>query len=205
MHRRAVTDTLIQRVLADQYLSLNIDHVHVDEYPGPARGCRLTLALAALGEGDPPLQLEGRGVGFVDATYRALMDHFANAFESLKALLFTGFRVRARMHTGRGTPGLDAEVEVTLMVRNRDGRDFWFSSVDRSTLSAGVAAVVQVVEHFVNAERAYLHLHQALSDATRRDRADLVDRYRAEMALLVQAGSFEGVAARFLRAVGVRP
>lgn len=198
MHRRAITDALIQRVLGDDRLSLSVDHVQVDEYPAPSHGCGLSLTLTTSSDA-VPLRLEGRGVGFVDAAYRSLMDHFAATYESLGGLTFTGFRVRAHMETSHTAANLDAEVEVTLMVRNRNGRDFWFVASDRSTLSAAVAAVIEVVEHFVNAERAYQALHVALADAIERERGDLVDRYRAEMAQLVEVSRFESAAARFLR------
>ncbi|MCB9526135.1 MAG: hypothetical protein H6702_22550 [Myxococcales bacterium] len=196
MARHADTQALIRTLLAEDFLTLQVEHAHVDEHPGPARDCRLSLTLRPPVHGDAPLVVQGHGVGFVDATYRALVDHFADEFRSLTALVFTGFLVRAKMETGTRSPGLDAEVEVTVQVRTRHGRDFWFSATDRSTLNAGISAVVQVVEHFVNAERAYLLLHKALADATRRDRGDLVDAFRSQMAQLVTCGQYEGLARR---------
>lgn len=193
--RRLTTDALIERVLNEDYLRLRVVHYQVAEYVAPEGGCRATLTIEA-GEDEVRETVEGRGVGFVDAVYQGLMHHFSLAFASLRTLQFTGFEVLGRMETGRDTVGLDAEVEVRLSVTNSDGRRFDFTAVDRSTLAAAVAAVVRVVEHFVNAERAYVRLHRALADARGRQRPDLVERFRSELAELVNTTDYVSVSAK---------
>jgi hypothetical protein len=195
MVRMKTTDALIQRVLSDDYLRLRVIHYQVAEYVSPEGGCRVTLTIET-GDDEVRETVEGRGVGFVDAVYQGLMQHFAQAFASLKTLQFTGFAVDGRMETGRDSIGLDAEVEVRLGLRNPDDRRFEFLAVDRSTLAAAVAAVVQVVEYFVNSERAYVRLHRALADARGRQRPDLIERFRSELAELVNTTSYVAVSAQ---------
>ena len=190
--RRETTDALIERVLGPEYLHLRVVHYQVAEYVAPEGGCRVTLSIQA-GDCAARETVEGRGVGFVDAVYQGLTLHFAQAFASLRALEFTGFTVQGRMQTGRDTLGLDAEVEVCLGVKNSEGKRFEFQAIDRSTLAAAVAAVVQVVEHFVNSERAYVRLHRALADARGRKRPDLEERFRSELAELVNTTSYVSV------------
>ena len=49
------------------------------------------------------------------------------------------------------------------------------------------------VSYFVNAERAFLTLHHARKDALDRGREDLVARYTAEMAEVVESTSYAEV------------
>lgn len=193
--RRRTTDALIERVLSEDYLRLRVVHYQMAEYVAPEGGCRATLTIEA-GDDEVRETVEGRGVGFVDAVYQGLMQHFAIAFASLRTLQFTGFEVVGRMDTGRDAIGLDAEVEVRLSVANSDRRRFDFTAIDRSTLAAAVAAVVRVVEHFVNSERAYVRLHRALADAQGRGRPDLVERFRSELAELVNTTDYVSVSTK---------
>ena len=63
------------------------------------------------------------------------------------------------------------------------------SSVTTST----ARAVLACVQYFVNAERAFLTLQNAREDAIARGREDLVARYTAEMAEVVQSTSYAQV------------
>ena len=55
------------------------------------------------------------------------------------------------------------------------------------------------VQYFVNAERAFLTLHNARRDAMARCREDLVARYTAEMAEVVESTSYAEVIANIRR------
>lgn len=193
--RIETTHALIRRILGADYLSMRVIYYQATEYVAPDGGCQVTLTIET-SDDDMRESVIGRGVGLIDAVYQGLMQHFAQLFSSLRTLRFTDFSVSAQMHTGRDSVGLDAEVEVTLCVHNPDGRRFDFTAIDRSTLAAAVAAVVQVAEHFVNAERAYVRLHRALTDARARRRPDLIERFRAELAELVNTTSYVAVAAQ---------
>jgi hypothetical protein len=54
-------------------------------------------------------------------------------------------------------------------------------------------AVLAVVEFFVNAERAFLILFNARKDAVERGRSDLIARYTAELAEVVECTSYAEV------------
>lgn len=185
---------LIKRILGPDLLSLTVVHYTVSEYVGPDAGCNVTVTLAHADDPEQRAAISGRGVGVVDAIFHGLMGHFSKAFDSLGTISFTGFRVQGCMATSTDAQGLDAEAEVTIKVVNAHHRPAEFTARGRSTLAAALSAVVQVVEHFINAERAYLRIHTALVDARRRSRPDLVDRFTAELAALVDNTSYESVA-----------
>jgi hypothetical protein len=195
MLRKETTEALVRRVLGDEAFSFSVVHYLVAEYVSPDGGCRVVLTLETSNGREV---VEGQGSGFVDAAYKGLMHHHARAYSSLASLTFTGFTIRGQMETGERA-GLDAEVEVELCVRTLHGRTLAFRARDRSTLAAAVAAIVQVVEHFINAERAYVKLHRCLADAEARHRPDLIEEYTTGLAHLVEAQSFETISARVRR------
>ena len=185
---------LIERILGPDYLALNIVHYTVSEYVSPDAGCHVVVTLAHANDPERREAISGRGVGVVDAIFHGLMGHFSKAFDSLGTVSFTGFEVRGCMGTGRNPFGLDAEAEVVVKVVNAHRRPAEFTARGRSTLAAALDAVVQVVEHFVNAERAFMRIHCALVDARKRSRPDLIQRFTAELAALVDNTSYESVA-----------
>ena len=53
-----------------------------------------------------------------------------------------------------------------------------------------------MAEYFVNSERAYITLYKALENARERNRQDLVDTYKAQMAEVVKSTSYSEVIER---------
>ena len=84
---------------------------------------------------------------------------------------------------------------MTLDVTNSEGRHFTFNDASRSVISSSARVVIAMVQYFVNAERAFLTLHNARRDALARGREDLVSRYTAEMAAVVESTSYAEVIA----------
>jgi hypothetical protein len=146
-------------------------------------------------EGDQTIEVEGRGVGLVDALYVGLLDRYAREYQSLKTIQMTGFHVAADIETKKAQAGVDAVARVRLDVTNSEGRRFSFSDASRSVTTSTARAVLTMVQYFVNAERAFLTLHNARRDALARGREDLVSRYTAEMSAVVESTSYAEVIA----------
>ena len=53
-------------------------------------------------EGDQAVEVEGKGVGVVDALYNGLLDRYAREYQSLKTIQLTGFHVAADIETQEG-------------------------------------------------------------------------------------------------------
>ena len=181
-------DALIHRVLGDNYLPLKLVRIAIDEKVEDGSTVKLVVA-----ERDTEVECEGKGVGVVDAMWSGLLARYAPEYESLKTLRLSKFHVAADMETKKGAAGLDAVVRVTLDVTNSDGRHFTFTEASRSMTASSARAVLAVVQYFVNAERAFLTLHNARRDALTRGREDLVARYTAEMAEVVESTSYAAV------------
>jgi ribosome-associated translation inhibitor RaiA len=182
-------EPLIRRVLGANFLELKLSRLVLEETDS-ASSVRITVL-----EGDQSHEVEGKGVGLVDAAHAALLDRYAREYQSLKTIQLSEFRVAVDIETKKAQAGVDAVARVTLDVINSEGRHFTFSDASRSVTSSSARLVIAVVQYFVNAERAFVTLHNARRDALARGREDLVSRYTAEMAAVVESTSYAEVIA----------
>jgi hypothetical protein len=187
-------ESLIRRVLGTNFLQLSLVKLLVEE-DGQA-SVKVTVA-----EGDQRVEAEGKGVGMVDALYAALLDRYSREYQSLKTISLAGFAVAADMESKKALAGVDAVGRVTLDVKNSEGRHFTFTDASRSVLNSTAKVVIAAVEYFANAERAFVTLHNARRDALARGREDLVSRYTAEMAEVVEATSYAEVIANIRKEI----
>ncbi|MCP4449522.1 MAG: hypothetical protein GY811_29940 [Myxococcales bacterium] len=183
---------LIKRVLDKNYVELHLATLSVEEN---ADETKTTVALG-LSDGEQTLQLRGSGVGLVDAVFHALVERYGAEYPSLRSIELADFQVVAKLDTKNGKTGVDSVGTVRLEVHNSEGRSFEFSDESRSVSRSAARTVVAAVEYFVNAERAFITLHQARLDAKERKRVDLVTRYTRELAEVVESTSFTEVIER---------
>jgi hypothetical protein len=189
-------EPLIRRVLGTNFLELKLARLVIEEMDGGS-SVRVTVA-----EGEQTVEVEAKGVGVVDAIHAALLDRYAREYQSLKTIQLSEFRVAADIETKKAQAGVDAVARVTLDVTNSEGRHFTFSDSSRSVTSSSARAVLAMVQYFVNAERAFVTLHNARRDALTRGREDLVSRYTAEMAAVVESTSYAEVIANIRKELG---
>jgi hypothetical protein len=179
---------LIRRILGANYLELQLARLQVDEQPEDG-----TVVKVVVVERGVRAEVEGKGVGIVDALYAGLLARYASEYQSLKSIHLVGFSVAPQLDTKTGDSGVDAVGTVTFEVENSEGRLFRFSDTSRSVTTSICRAVLAVFQYFVNAERAFLTLDHARKDALERGREDLVARYTAEMAEVVESTSYAEV------------
>jgi hypothetical protein len=179
---------LIKRILGANYLELSLAKLSVEEEAASGTTVKATVA-----ERGQQIHVEGKGVGLVDAIFAGLLARYAAEYQSLKTLELTGFSVGAQLDTKNHQSGVDAVGTVTIEVTNSEGRVFTFTDASRSVTSSTARAVLAMVQYFVNAERAFVTLHHARKDALDRGREDLVARYTAEMAEVVESTSYAEV------------
>lgn len=181
-------DQLIRRVLGANYLELGLLRLVVEEVPEQQVSVRLSI-----GERGTPIDVEGTGVGLVDAVYAALLNRYGREYQSLLSITVVQFSVEAELATKNGRSGVDAVARVEIDVVNSEGRRFAFLDSSRSMTTSAARAVLSMVQYFVNAERAFITLDRARRDAAERGREDLVSRYTAEMAEVVESTSYAEV------------
>ena len=135
------------------------------------------------------LSLRASGVGLIDASFEALAAHFEPEYPSLRSIRFASFEVRGVLEDS-SKAGADALCRARLIVENSERAPFEFEASERSMASASIDVVVQALEHFINAERAFVRIYKALEDARGRGRHDLIERFTAQLSELVKTTSY---------------
>jgi hypothetical protein len=180
---------LIKRVLGDGFDKLELERLVIDE--APESSCSVVVEAKDTHAGK--YRVEGKGRGMVDAIFHAMLDRYAQEYQSLKSIELANFRVEARLDTKEQKSGVDAVASVLVEVRNSEGKLFPFTDESRSIATSSARAVLAVVEYFVNAERAFITLYKSRKDAQDRHRDDLVARYTHEMSEVVKSTSYAEV------------
>ena len=135
----------------------------------------------------------GEGVGLVDAFFHGLVDVYSGQYPSLKSIRFADFAIKATDGTGRKHAHSDMMAQVTAAIANSDGREFIFSRGSQSISASTLTVVLKGVEFFINSERAYVAVYNALQHARDQKRPDSVARYTEQLSILVEATSYSDV------------
>jgi hypothetical protein len=183
--------TLMKEILKEEYIHLQVlsYDLHEDFVTGDSR---IVCQVKDERTGEV-LTIEGKGAGVLDAFFHGLKDRLAKSFPSLNTIRFSSFDLRGDLETSRDEAGTDAEAHVALGIRNSYGKEFEFKHSSRSILRSGIEATLDGAEYFVNSERAFLRVHAALTDARRKNRVDLVEKYTNMLAALVENTSYSEI------------
>ena len=137
----------------------------------------------------PTFNLRGEGVGFIDASFEALVTYFEGEYPSLRSIRFASFEVKGELEDEQRA-GADALCSARLIIENSERAPFEFEASQPSMASVSLDVVVQALEHFINAERAFIRIYRALEDAKGRGRHDLIESYTSQLSELVKTTSY---------------
>jgi hypothetical protein len=153
----------------------------------------ITCTFSSSGADEKPLQIEGKGVGMVDALYAGLVNEMSKKYESLSDLIFEDFSVNVKLQGNKNTRLLHSPVEICLVIVGPKQKRFYFRAQSRSIAMTAVKVVSNAVEYLVNAELAVVELHKSILDASNRRREDLKKRYTSQLSEIVCVTSYEKV------------
>lgn len=188
-------DVLARDVLRDNYVHFGLEKLELVE---DKEGVRTTATLSRSGSGGDVVDVEGHGVGLIDAFFDGMVKRFADEYPSLKTIAVSDFKVGSGFDQAQGRKS-DALAVATLRVKNSEGVEFQFERKTPSVTRSSVRTALDALTFFINSERAYVQLHLALMDAKERRRSDLVERYRGQMSTLVSATSYSEVIEKLRR------
>ncbi len=135
-------------------------------------------------------EIEGVGVGLVDALFKGLKRSLSREYPSLDHIHFADFSVTGDFRASKSEDGSDALGRVRLVVENTSGRQFVFEAESHSVSASACDVVVMCVQHFVNAEVAVLRIFEWITEAKQRHRADLVEQYTRRLSELMQNATY---------------
>jgi len=180
-------------VLSDEFFTLSFSDYRLEAMrEGPSH-----IACTVIeNPGDRHFELRGEGVGLVDAIFGALCERYQSQHPSLQTISFSGFSVRALPGDARRERPSAAKAEAAVGIRNSSGREFEFTAISNSVGDSSIEAVLAAVEYFVNSERAYVRVYEALQHHKTTGRIDLVGRYTELLAEIVQNTSYSSAVER---------
>ena len=177
----------VRRVLGSNYHNMSIDRLTLSENLLD----EVSEVSFSLKVGDDITEIYGSGKGIVDALFSGMLRAMGEEYVSLRELSLLDFSVEGdfenKKYKQRNT---DANVEVRLLVQSSN-ISFIFRERSASINTAAIKAVLKLVEHFINSERAVEIIYNCIKDARKRERGDLADEYLRELAELVRSISYE--------------
>lgn len=191
---------LMRSILGEAYLEPRVDKITVAEELEPEQ-TRVTC-VATLSRGSGPITISGSGVGVVDALFAGMMERFAEEYPSLKSIKLNSFSIKGHLDTSNNAAGTDSKGEVWLELANSEGVIFPFSQAGRSVLGAMLCTTMRGMAYFINSERAFVLVYNALQDAKQRNRQDLVQRFTGQLAILVRNTSYSEVTDKIQQELG---
>jgi hypothetical protein len=192
-------DQLAREVLGDSYVHFRLDRISMEE-DVLAESVRIKATVSRSGS-DETVELDGEGVGLIDAFMDGVVVRFAEEYPSLKTIKIADFSLGAGFDAAKGRQS-DAMAVAELAIENSGGTRFTFTHSAASVTRSSVRAALDALTFFINSERAYVQLHLALKDAKERRRSDLVEKFRSQMGTLVSATSYSEVIERIKAEAG---
>lgn len=186
--------SLMKEILQDDYLHLSVHQYTLNENLDQGSvdiHCRLS------NQKDESFEVEGAGVGVIDALFDGLKKRMADDYPSLKSIRFSEFSIEGLV-SREDSPdtATKAAAVAKVGILNSEGSDFHFEAKAPSVSRAGIEATIMGAEYFVNSECTYVRLHEILEHYRGEGRTDLVEKYTDLMTRVVQNTSYSEVVER---------
>ena len=179
--------SLMREILQEDYLHLTMSSYTAHE--DLAQG-RTNLSCVLHDHTGGRVVVEGQGVGIIDALFNALRAHWSAAHASLESIEFSSFEIQGLLSADHTTR---AQARAVVGVLNSEGRAFEFDATAASVGQAGVLAVLEATEYFVNSEKTFVKLYDIVRHHKEEGRADLVQKYTSLMSRVVANTSYSAV------------
>ena len=188
----------MREVLQEGYTTLRIARYRLEE-DFDAQRATLVCSLHEQPSGEV-VTLEAQGVGLIHALFEGLCARYATTHDSLSSLRFTSFSVRGLVQDVQGDASVTAQAEAAVGITNAYGVEFTFLATSPSVSQSSVEAVLAAVEYFLNSERAYVKIYDALEHYRREGRTDLVAKYTDMLSQMVRNTSYSSLVEKRSRA-----
>jgi len=184
----------MREVLSEEFRTFEVKRYSIEEDFGDGH-CTIRCE-AVENPGERAFEVNGKGVGMLDAFFSALRQRYQGEFPSLGTIRFSSFSVRGLMGDAHAEQATDAQAEATVGVSNSSGREFHFSALSPSVSHSSIEAVLAAVEYFVNSEQAYVRIYKALQHHRTSGRPEMVARYTELLAEMVRNTSYSSAVER---------
>ena len=183
--RQQKTEKIIRQVLNQNYINFFVENINLNE--DLVEG--ITRVECCVKVGDRPVIIDNEGKGMVNALYSGFIREFSDDCESLKDIKFKDFRMKIADKNKES----DAHILAKLTVMNCHGDILIFSDKSRSMNASAARVVGKAVEYFINSEKAFFLLKNAIEDAKKRARPDLIKEYTLQLTEIVKNTSYKKI------------
>lgn len=184
----------MREVLSEDFRTFEVRRYSIEEDFGDGH-CTISCQVIE-NPGERAFQVEGKGVGMLDAFFSALRERYQGEFPSLESIRFSSFSVRGLMGDAHAEQATDAQAEATVGVTNSAGVEFHFSALSPSVSHSSIEAMLAAVEYFVNSEQAYVRIYKALQHHRTSGRPEMVARYTELLSEMVKNTSYSSAVER---------
>lgn len=186
----------VKRICGKFWTTFNIDSFQLSEdVRGEATSISCILSLSHRSK--DKIKIEGTGKGMVDVLYSTMVRELAKEYISLGEYSFVSFEVAALIDANnKTTPPTESKCKVYLKIANSRGKIFLFEQEAFSMTAAALRVVQRALELFVNSEIATIKTYQALKDAQKRNRTDLIIEWTDNLADLVAVTCYADIIER---------
>ena len=181
---------IVCEALGEKYIKLSVEDFTLSE--SAEHDTTAVVCMLVFSNNWGNLQIEGSGVGMVDALFNSMLAVFCKDFFSLRQVQFEDFSMEVKFSSFKVRP-TDAPVEIKVALINQRKKRIYFSSQSRSITTAIINTITKTFEYLINAEMAFRQLRCDIAEAQKRNRTDLVRKYTSDMADLVNIVSYEDV------------
>lgn len=198
-HEAEQVNVVSQEILGSHFVRLQTDSVELKEDFASNKATLSAQMRQKIGDEEKPFSVTGTGVGLIDAYFEGLLGIFSAEYVSLSKISIVDFNMSSKAAGTKGSH-TDAMAVAVLRVKNSDQHEYTFSHKSASISQSSVGAVQDVLQFFINSERAFTQLYMALEDAKKRTRSDLIQKYQIQMSTLVKATSYDKIVERLRQA-----
>jgi hypothetical protein len=173
----------LKNFLKKEYISLEIEKFVIKENVTKEL-CEIELSLLEKSKIEVnKVIICGTGKGPINAFYNGLINHYKNFYNILHNIDFIGFSLNGVLDDSKKT---DAKVLAEIIIKNDKNIKCYFKSESYSLNVAGLNAIKNIIEFYINCEQSSIILKKLIIDAKNRKRDDLINEYTVLLSNLIQ-------------------
>ena len=191
-HRRSDMSNLFDKILGEKIVRISPVNIKVEEsLESDFTDVDVIFTQRCDSEIETISLKNTRSKGFVDGIFKACYEHYVDSVPSLKNIRLVTYEARPKIQKNVTGIGSDARVEVSTIVEVTNHGHAEFTSNSRSILYSSLVNVLEAFEFYINCEKTFNKIQIILKDAQRRNRSDIVEKCKYDLARLTGVNNYE--------------
>lgn len=191
-HRRLAMANLFNKILGNKIVRISPISIRVEEsLDSDFTNVDLAFVHSCNQKGEIVSLKNIKSKGFVDGVFKACYDHYVPSNPSLKNIKLVTYEATPKIKKQTEGIGADAQVRVSTIVEVANHGFAEFTSNSRSILYSSLVNILEAFEFYINCECSFNKIQVILEDAKQRNRSDIVDKCKYDLAKLTGVNNYE--------------